>query len=268
MTLTVLRPTVIRKESLLEAVDDLLVFARNRLAKAAVPAAIAARDKLIAESLDAFTADVSGYFAAFAERALPKVRKAVAFSWNPDEAIDWAGEADELGKVLLSWYTRLGAAALDVVGPQLGIQIDPGVKVPGWVTDRVGRAAKNITETTRDTIRDYVTRAVEDGKSIESLTKELADVVTAWGDSGGRAGVIALTESATAWNLSSINGYRDSGLVDEVEILDGLECGFDGHDIEGDNPQADGMIVSLDVAEETPLSHPNCQRSWAPLVAR
>lgn len=221
MTMTMLPPRPLAERGL-EAVDELLTFARKRLAKARQ----ATRDELIARHLGSFAGDLSGYFAAFAERALPTVRKTTAYTWDPDADVDWDLEADELGKVFLRWYTTFGVAGYDAVSEEIGVDLAWEVdgSIPGWVKDTVGRRVKGITETTRDTIRGYVERAIADGSSMDALSRQLSDVVDAWGASGGRAGVIALSESATAYNLSSVNGYRDSGLVDTVTVLDGAEC--------------------------------------------
>lgn len=268
MTLAV--PTRADAQALLPLVDALLVFAGGRLAKASLPASVRARNRLFADVLPDFSADVAAYFEAFAERIRGKVRKALSIDW-PDDAIDWTVEDDELEQVLARWYTTLGEGAYAAVSEQLATELRWDLNQRGvhLVLDRVGHQVKGISETTRDELRAKVADAIDRGLSIEELVHGtdgfvgLSDLVAGWSDS--RATLIALTETANAYNLASVAGYRDSGLVEEVEVYDGPDCGWTDHD---DPDLADGSTRTLDEADEYPESHPNCQRAFGPVVVR
>lgn len=49
--------------------------------------------------------------------------------------------------------------------------------------------------------------------------------------------------------------------IEWYEIMDGPDCGLDSHD---SRPIADGQIVTREVAERYPISHPNCVRVSSP----
>lgn len=72
-----------------------------------------------------------------------------------------------------------------------------------------------------------------------------------------RAQLIANTETGMAMNQGAILSYREAK-IEKVEVLDG-----DGDDI---CAEANGQIWTLEQAEENPLGHPGCTRSFAPVV--
>ncbi len=241
--------------------DDLLAYARGRLAKAALPAGIAARDALVAP----FAADLAEYFDAMGKRVLGTVHKAIEIGWDPADDIDWTVEDAELETVLARWYATLGEAAFAGVADQLAVELrwDLNARPVAAILDRVGAQVADISETSRQLLAGVVQRATERGLSIEQLIPQLEEAFTSW--SAGRAATVALTETANAYNLAAAAGYASSGLVDEVEIFDGPECGWDGHD---DPDLADGSTRTLEEFTDMPISHPNCQRAAGPVVVR
>jgi hypothetical protein len=268
------------RETAIDLVDELLVFARGRLAKVALPAAIRRRDALFAESQAAFSADLADYFSAMAERIAESVSKAVAISWDPDRNVDWTVEDDELETVLARWYTTFGEAAYGAVGEQLAVELRFDLNARGvkGVMDRVATEVRRINDQSRELLRSKVAEAIDRGYSVDQLVAGVADdgfaglreLVEGWastpdGAAGARAQTIALTETANAYNAASLAGYEDSGLVDAVEVFDGPECGWTEHD---DPDLADGSTRTLDEANDYPISHPNCQRAFGPVVAR
>jgi hypothetical protein len=79
----------------------------------------------------------------------------------------------------------------------------------------------------------------------------------------GRADTIARTEMATVSQQAAHERYDAAG-VQEVDIIDGPECGWTAHD---DPDLADGSRRTLDEADEYPTAHPNCGRVSLPVVA-
>lgn len=246
---------------LLPVVAELERYARGRLAKAALPSGIAARDAMV----EPFAADLAAYFDAMGKRVLGTVHKALEIGWDPADDIDWTIEDDELTTVLARWYATLGKTAFAAVADQLAIELrwDLNARPVAAILDRVGTRVVGIGETSRELLAGIVQRATEQGLSIEQLIPQLEEAFTSW--STGRAATVALTETANAYNLASSAGYAASGLVDEVEIFDGPECGWTEHD---DPDLADGSIRTLDDFDEYPTAHPNCQRAAGPVVAR
>lgn len=261
MTLVLIR----KADVSLHLVDEMLAFARGRLAKAALPAAIAARQKLFAEAQPAMAAELIEFFDGLLSRA--GVHKDVAFPFDADEDVDWKDEKARLRVVLERWYVVMGEAAYAALGEQLGVELtfDLAAASTKGVRHLIGLHVTSITDTLREILRNRVEDAIARGLSIEELVRGTDTVQGLRELFGSRAEVIALTETATAYNLASSAGYRESGLIDEVEIFDGPECGWTEHD---DPDLADGSTRSLDEFDEYPIAHPHCQRAAGPVVAR
>lgn len=118
-------------------------------------------------------------------------------------------------------------------------------------------AAKRVTminETTRDKIRTAIAEGVDAGEGAAELGARIA-ASAAFDEYRGE--LIARTETMHAWNASSIESYRDSG-VELVEPQDG----------DADEACAARMArgaVPLDEALEDE-DHPNGTLSWVPVV--
>ncbi len=112
-----------------------------------------------------------------------------------------------------------------------------------------------VTESTRQMLRGTVQRALEEGLSPAKLRDRIEED---FAFSSTRALTIARTETATAYNRGTIGGYRDSGEVDEVDVVDG-----DGDE---ECAAANGQRWTLEEAEADPLAHPSCTRAFIPVV--
>lgn len=255
----------LKADALLPVVDEMLRFARGRLAKAATPAAIATRDRLFAEAQPAMAAELVDLFDGLLSRA--GVRKDVAFPFDPETDIDWEDEKSRLRAVLERWYIVMGDAAFGALGDQLGIELtfDLAAVSTKGIRQRIGLNVTSITDTLLEALRNRVEAAIAGGLSVEQLVAGTDTVPGLRELFGNRAQTIALTETATTYNLASSAGYRESGLIDEVEVYDGEDCGWTEHD---DPDLADGSTRTLDEADNYPVAHPNCQRAFGPVVAR
>jgi hypothetical protein len=121
-----------------------------------------------------------------------------------------------------------------------------------------------INQTTRDALQAVISEGMARGYS----TKQMAEGVPADGYGGisgvfaeargYRAQLIARTEASMTYNRASILAYRQSGRVQQVEVMDGI----------GDPicAAANGSIWDLDYAESMPLGHPACRRALVPIV--
>lgn len=69
--------------------------------------------------------------------------------------------------------------------------------------------------------------------------------------------MVLRTQSALAYNRGTLEVGREQG-TKYVLLHDGVQCGLYGHMV---GPAANGLIVTIDVAEAYPISHPNCIRS-------
>lgn len=250
----------------LVATDELLRVARSRLAKASDPLTAAARDAAMARAVEPLQEALTAYFLAFADRALPVV-KLESWRWDPDD-LDWEMEAELLEELLAPWFRAVAASGFEAAGAALAIELrlDMGVEVPRWIREHLATAIKDIELTTRKALQEMVATAIERGYSIEQLVRGvpgdgfsgLRSLVEGW--TQARATTIALTESAVGWNMGAVEGYRASGLVDEVLVLDGV--------IDDVCAEANGSTWTLDEALDNPVGHPRCQRAFAAVVAR
>jgi len=256
---------VLRGAMAVDLVDELLAFARGRLAKAALPAVLKARATLFAEAQPAMAADMMELFDGLLSRA--GVSKDVAFPLDPDADVDWEDEKARLRVVLERWYVVMGEAAYAALGEQLGVELtfDLAAVSTKGVRALIGIHVTSITDTLLELLRNRVEDAIARGLSIEQLVRGTDTVEGLRELFGSRAETIALSETATAYNRASSAGYRESGLIDGVEIFDGPECGWTEHD---DPDLADGTTRTLDEFDEYPIAHPNCQRAGGPVVAR
>lgn len=118
-----------------------------------------------------------------------------------------------------------------------------------------GVRIKGISEATRVRVADIVRQGIADGLSAAELGDRIETASGLFDEL--RAETIARTETATMLNQASIAQYADLG-VDRVQVYDGDEdeaCA-----------EADGAIWTLERAEAEPLAHPNCTRTFAPIV--
>lgn len=74
---------------------------------------------------------------------------------------------------------------------------------------------------------------------------------------------IVRTETALAHQAGANHNYQYHDIT-HVEWLDSPDCGVNGHD---DPEKADGQVVTLARNMRHPISHPNCVRASAPVVA-
>lgn len=185
----------------------------------------------------------------------------------------------------------VGISASDAVGAELGLDLSFDLRTRKIVLDDVARRIVSVSATSRERIAVLIADGIEKGLSIEQIVSGvgpgrstvagpipefpgLRGLVDSWlstgskgfagpGTSlGSRSYLIALTETANAWNVSAIESYRGSG-VSFVEVFDGEDCGWTSHD---DPDLAAGSIRTLDEAKGQPLSHPRCQRAFGAAV--
>lgn len=265
-------------EQAADLVDAALTDARRRLVKAQRPYAARVRARVIAEALDPMLESIGTYFDEMADRILPSVAKATAFRWTDDD-VDWADERERLREVLGAWWVYFGDAAYDVAGDELGVDLAFDVDRPAVraILDELGERIVDITEVSRRAAARTVELALERSYTLPQLVNGVADdsfagleaLVRGWGSTptgraGTRAALIAVTESATAYNRASLAAYEDSGVAGGVRVFDGADCGWTSHD---DDDKANGTVRTFEDAADHPIAHPRCQRAFAAEVS-
>ena len=170
---------------------------------------------------------------------------------------------DEIADIIRRGWAQAAKLSADLVSEQVGDVVTVQARRLQKLIEReTGRAIKSIEETTRARVASYIDQALVEGLSPSELSRLIAE------DKSGaftrmRARVIARTESGTAYNKTSVEGYRASGRVKACKVYDGKDCGWTSHD---DPDKANGSKRSLKDCAKQPLGHPNCTRGFAPVV--
>lgn len=209
------------------------------------------------------------YFQGLERRYMAAFRKAAPGTFHVKQGPGsswWSGEVAVMRELLNQQYAQMTETVwTDVVSAQVGRKIDFDLNARGVerILDKVGTRITAMADASQRAIASRVDAGIAAGASTDRIEAGVRDLLRGWGETGGRAHIIALTETGNAYNLAATEGYRESGLVDKVQVYDGPECGWTEHD---DPDMADGSVRTLEEAEEYPLSHPHCQRAFAPVV--
>ena len=144
--------------------------------------------------------------------------------------------------------TGLGAS-LDVADPLLT------KFMTGYVLER----AKQLDATTHLDVATLIRSKFESGVAPAELNAVILDAVREKFDGyeAWRANRIGRSESAIAYNHANIMGFSQAG-VSEVEVVDGTDdeiC-----------DAANGSTYTLRESLSDPIGHPNCTRSFVPII--
>jgi hypothetical protein len=237
----------------------------------------AANRRAAARIAEARRPSIAAFFAAQGERVVAAYRAPVGVAAlagaNGRHALavrdlDWGREDAALRSVLDRLYRLAGETAYGAINDQLGTSLSFDLANP-HVRDVVGRLGLRVTginAESRDLIAEAVTRGELAGKTVDEIADDLKGLFDGWSD--WRASTVARTESMTGYAEASLVGYRQSGLVDRVQLLDnpahtepygasdGLTCA-----------ERDGLIVPLaDASRHVEAEHPNGSLSLSPVL--
>jgi HK97 family phage portal protein len=185
-------------------------------------------------------------------------------------AIDWPAEDEALDAIIRQLWDLMGNTATEQANELLGLSTELQWTISNpWVREVLGEVATRVTdinETTKRDIAKVVGDALTEGTSIPDLSDRLSSLFDE--TYAGRAQTIARTESMTAYSHASLRGFQESGLVNEVEILDNpqhdTDPGPDGYTCAGRN----GLIVSIEQAYvHIAAEHPNGSAAVSPVLA-
>ncbi len=228
---------------------------------------------------------VDAYFRDFGRRLVPALEPAlrplVESSTKAEETVavalrtfGWDGEARRFLSFVAPAIEVVGESAAAAVGSELGLDVSFDLYARQPVLTDVATRIRSIPETSRDLVRNLVDEGIAKGDSMEQLSRSMRGLVDSWSSTGSkgfaglgagrssRSYLIALTETANAWNVSATESYAALG-VDFVEVFDGPDCGWSSHD---DPDLAHGSIRGVREARATPTSHPRCQRAFGARV--
>jgi HK97 family phage portal protein len=181
--------------------------------------------------------------------------------------IDWDEEERRLLQVLTRNHQLAGETAFAAVNDALSTSIAFDLANPNVrnVLDRLALRVVGISDETRRDVARIVGEALDEGTTVPDLAKRLRGLFEE--TYANRSITIARTESMTAYGEASVLGYRETGLVEAVELLDNpahdTDPGSDGLTC----AQRNGLIVPLDQARtHIEAEHPNGTLAVAPVL--
>ncbi len=151
----------------------------------------------------------------------------------------WKAELNELMQPFESrTLTSGGKAALGRISNREFDVLNPEV-IKALEQHRIG-AVEGITDTTQKALRNNLAAGLAEGEALPDLRKRVSGVFES--ASRYRAERIARTETIWAWNEGTLQGYKQSGIIEKKQWLsteDSRTCDF--------CPTMDGKIVGIDV---------------------
>lgn len=182
--------------------------------------------------------------------------------------IAWEEERRLLEQLLARFHDANGGAAFATSSALLGSEVVWDVSNPLILRlmGELGIRIVGIAEQTRLDVSRVVTEALVEGVTIPELGQRLTGLFEE--TYRGRAETVARTESQVAYNRASALAYRQSGVVDEVELhdngqhtegygaSDGLTCA-----------ERNGLVVQLVMVDgHVHAEHPNGSLAVLPIV--
>lgn len=158
--------------------------------------------------------------------------------------------------------SRQAVESLGLSGDDMVTQLDP--RAVEFANERGAELVKELSDSTRESLRSLVEDAVREGWSVDDFTSEMADD---YAFSEARATTIARTELAFAHVQGNMAGYKESGLVDRKQSMLGSEHDMD--DECNDNANAGPIPFDDDFpsGDDAPPYHPNCVCDVMPILA-
>jgi hypothetical protein len=164
---------------------------------------------------------------------------------------------DVIAALWNKFYPLIMAQSWDDVAAEIGVELAfdlENIYVQRVLGD-LAKEVRKVADTTKQEIRDLVSKQASEGWSIDELAKEIRALKEV--HSMARARTIARTETALGYNRGTLSGYEEAG-VSKVEVFDG-----DEHE---PCRSANGSIWTIEEAQANPLGHPNCVRAFAAVV--
>ena len=175
--------------------------------------------------------------------------------------MDLVKEIEELRKNGTTTVTQILRAAAEEsaidVGVDISFEISP--QVQKWIDAKILKLAGYVNETTKLKIKKVLIEGINEGQTIEDMRKGIQGVFErAQGTAikPGRARTIARTESNSAVNKGTMEGWRQSEVVESKTWLTAPGAETPRHEmVPGLNRQTVGLNDSFNVQGEM-LDHP------------
>jgi HK97 family phage portal protein len=246
---------------------------------------LAARADTWTDAVATIEAALRGFFVEQRKRILTKLKsfdtEAAAKRFNGRRGrevrygkkalkIDRVWDEGEEDKHFVEAFLKAGdsvaAEMLDKVAPHIDVHIDWDAKNPEVKKVRaiLAKRVVRVNKTTRAAIAETIEEGLRRGYSIPQIAngfeKEHFPGIVGVFDRAtlARAETIARTETANVQNTAAVLAYGKGG-ADRVEVIDGTEY-------DEACREANGEIWTLGRALREPTEHPNCVRTFIPLM--
>jgi HK97 family phage portal protein len=185
------------------------------------------------------------------ESAIGDVVAAVSSDAMSSAAVALERLVEEFGQDALDAVIEMAGDDAEVPDGTFDMR-DPNVRA--YMEQLAGEQITNVTDTTKQRVREFLEQAYDDGLTIDEIAAELANSDNfAFGDS--RAELIARTEVLRGSNFGTLQGYRQSTLIDQKEWIHGSASSDprDGAGDKADHRSLDAKKVGLDATWTEPV---------------
>jgi SPP1 gp7 family putative phage head morphogenesis protein len=204
-----------------------------------------------------------GFFRAQRDRIVQSV---ALFRETPSAAF-WTGERQLLVSVLLPALLESSDGGVREVVADFDQRFTVGVdytraspEAIRWARTRGGELIREVTDTTREQVKESVAAWIEEGEPLPALRGRLSDAL----DSDRRARLVAQTETTGAFAQGSLAAWKESGIVERAEwrtVRDERVC-----PICEPLDRQQGELGDID--GYWPPAHPGCRCFVAPVISR
>jgi HK97 family phage portal protein len=195
--------------------------------------------------------------------------KSFAVDGVHSKAIQWDDEDRLLRALMDKFYGSVGSSAFGTVAAQLDVDLDWTLANPNVarVMDQLGGRIVDISEQTRQDVIRVITDGQNEGLSLSQISDNIRGMFEETYKS--RAETIARTETQVSYNLASQVGYQESGVVENVEMVDNPDHTDDYGASDGLTcAQRDGLVVNIGQMDaHVDAEHPNGSLAFIPILS-
>lgn len=177
-----------------------------------------------------------------------------------DPALD---SGDTIATLMRPYYAALAKIAFDDSADQYGLDVAFDLENPfvQTVINRLAKQVRNVTDTTKDQIRNVIGRSAEQGLSTEETARQIRQLGVDM--SRSRSLTIARTESASGYSQGALASFQASGVVSGTTWLMGPDSCDICQELDGQQAELGGEFAPGITA---PPAHPHCTCAISPIV--
>jgi SPP1 gp7 family putative phage head morphogenesis protein len=185
------------------------------------------------------------------EKKLKKALEPVIQRLSP---ILMAAMIDELVAIYTQGWREIGEYGKKKVGFKISFDVPPYEEALDWATKHCAKLITQIDDETKTRIAQAVSRAIDEGKGVPGLAKNIRDEIMDM--TRYRSQMIARTETANALQTASLDTAKKMGATHKEWVAEPSGCEIClSNDAEGPIP----VSKSFRSGDMNPAAHPNCR---------